>query len=298
MTTYARANRTVQWYGDKFSSASFKPNCGVLHTTEGFTWPGYDGGAKAPNYTGKPNFATQRIDWRAHFEDEESSRALQNQPGGVETNTAAAIQVELIGTCDPKNAKTWAGKVAGKDYIYWPEAPQWALKGLADFIADMNKRHGIKISSGNLRWVAYPQSANPATWDRMSFAEWRAFYGWCGHQHVPENVHGDPGNFPWAQVATYAKAIVSPPSPSKPTLPEVPVAAPTVNEIWGADIIDAPVKTDSNPFWTPASYLIWIFRGITDVKKTLESLKDINSKQDQILAKQDEILAILKGPQA
>lgn len=279
MTTFAKANRTAQWFGNKFSSASFKPNCGTLHTTEGFSWPPYDGGSKAPNYTGKPNFATQRIDWRAHFEDEESSRALVNLAGGVETNTANTVQVELIGTCDPKNAKTWAGKVAGKDYIYWPEAPQWALMSLAEFIADMSKRHGIKITSGNLRWVAYPQSANPATWDRMSFAEWRAFYGWCGHQHVPENTHGDPGNFPWAQVETYAKALVSGTSISVPTKPAptgvVTVADLTPDKVWGADIIDAPADTDlaKNPKWTPAAYLYWGYRTLKEIAADVKAIR-------------------------
>jgi hypothetical protein len=27
----------------------------------------------------------------------------------------------------------------------------------------------------------------------MSDDEWNAFNGWCGHQHVPENSHWDPG---------------------------------------------------------------------------------------------------------
>lgn len=296
MTTYAKANRTAQWFGEKYTSATFKPNCGVLHTTEGFGWPGYGGGAKAPNYTANPNFATERLDWRAHFEDEESSRALENRTGGVETNTANAVQVELVGTCDPKNAKTWAGKVAGKDYIYWPNAPQWALKSLAEFIADMNKRHGIKIQGPASGFVAYPESYGPGG-QRFTFAQWRNFYGWCGHQHVPENDHGDPGALPWGQIETYAKALLSgQPTPSKPTTNTGGTDVATPNEIWGADIIPAPDPTDKkNPFWTPASYLIWTLRGVDSIKKTLESLKDISSKQDQILAKQDEILNLLKS---
>ncbi len=28
---------------------------------------------------------------------------------------------------------------------------------------------------------------------RMTAGEWRSFDGWCGHQHVPENSHWDPG---------------------------------------------------------------------------------------------------------
>lgn len=240
MTTYAKADRKTQWFSDNFSSATFKPNCGVLHTTETTGWPTYDGGAKAPNYTGKPNFVLQRLDYRAHFEDEESSRALVNLSGGVETNTASAIQIELIGTCDPKYATSWGTKKANVDYIYWPNAPQWALKSLAEFIADMNKRHGIKIV-GPALWEAYPESYGPGG-QRFTFTQWRNFYGWCGHQHVPENNHGDPGKFPWAQVATYAKAIIA--GAGTPT----PVPAPTTN---GTDVTisDADATKIAEKVW-------------------------------------------------
>lgn len=240
MTTYSRANRTAQWFGNKFSSTSFKPNCGVLHTTETQGWPGYEGGAKAPNYTAKPNFAVQRLDWRAHFEDEESSRALANLSGGVETNTANAVQVELIGTCDPKYKTSWGTAKAGVDYIYWPNAPQWALMDLARFVADMNNRHGIKIQGPSL-WQAYPESYGPGG-QRFTFEQWRNFYGWCGHQHVPENNHGDPGNLPWSQVATYAKQLVS-----GAGTPPTPVPAPSKDEI--TVITDADVEKIAKRVW-------------------------------------------------
>ena len=155
----------------------------------------------APNYTARPNFSKRTLDWRAHYEDERSSRALVNAPGGVETNRANVVQVELIGTCDAKyrvSRKEW-GK-AGVDYLFWPDAPEWALDALAHFIADMNRRHGIPIQ-GPATWLNYgpdPRAPgrNPASYGqspaRFSFATWRSFYGWCGHQHVPENTHGDP----------------------------------------------------------------------------------------------------------
>lgn len=34
-------------------------------------------------------------------------------------------------------------------------------------------------------------NANPG--NRMSVDEWKAFSGWCGHQHVPGETHWDPG---------------------------------------------------------------------------------------------------------
>jgi hypothetical protein len=37
------------------------------------------------------------------------------------------------------------------------------------------------------------EGAGEAARSRMSSNEWMAFNGWCGHQHVPENDHWDPG---------------------------------------------------------------------------------------------------------
>lgn len=213
MTTYALANTTTQWFSRAWPGSRINPNCGVLHTTEGTDWPTYDAGAKAPNYTARPDFKAKRLLWRAHFPDEMSSRALRNEPGGVETNTLNAIQVELIGTCARLTRDQWvkAGRKQDVDFIFWAEPPAWALQQLAEFIADMNRRHGIPIT-GPAVWMPYPASYGK-TVNRMTFAQWRAFKGWCGHQHVPENDHGDPGSLPWATVAKLAQAIVAPPKP-------------------------------------------------------------------------------------
>jgi len=193
VTTYALADTQVQWFADDFPGIRFEPNCGVLHTTETTGWPGYEGGATAPNYTARPDFNAKRLRWRAHFHDEMSSRALRNLAGGVETNTLNAVQVELVGTCDPAKRDLWvkAGMRQDRDFIYWPEAPEWALRDLAAFIVDMHQRHHILIQGPDV-WMAYPASFGISNPNRFTFAQWRAFYGWCGHQHVPENcVHPD-----------------------------------------------------------------------------------------------------------
>lgn len=199
MTTYPRASR-AHWYQDNYPGSVMVPNCGVIHTTEGTSLPGYEGGATAPNYTAVPNFDKKRLDWFAHYPDERSSRALRNLSGGVETNTANAIQVELVGTCDPATHKRW-GRTP---HIYWPEAPDWALRDLAEFIAWANGVHGIPVSGPAGRWTPYPESYG-AGGQRFTFDRWRAFYGWCGHQHVPENTHGDPGALDWPKVAQFAR---------------------------------------------------------------------------------------------
>lgn len=217
----------AHFYGTgRYSGSAMEVNCGVVHTTEGMTLPDYDGGSMAPTVTGVPDFKAKKIRWYQHFDVDESARALVNKLGGVETNTANAFQVELVGTCDDAHRTTWGGKSAGVDYIHWPTAPDWAVAEVAWLVRWLNTNHGIPLTCVK-DWLAYgkdsrrpgvtPASygANPA---RMTMAAWRAFTGWCGHQHVPENDHGDPGSFPMAAVLTAAgKGTAAAPSTEEET---------------------------------------------------------------------------------
>lgn len=222
MSNFAKANTTAQWFQDDYPGAVLNLSAETMvltvHTTEGMTWPSYGGGETAPNYTGFPPLAGISSGlWRAHFPDERSSRALRNLDGGVQTNTLNTVQLELIGTCDPRHAKSWNGegkKFAGKDYVYWPNASDEQLAWLADLVADMHRRHDLRLAAPAFQ--AYPASygARSGTNDvRFSFDQWRSFAGICGHQHVPENVHGDPGNINMAKVITFAKEVLAPPPP-------------------------------------------------------------------------------------
>ena len=98
MTRYAKADTGPQWYQDNYPGAVITPNAVVLHTTEGTSWPAYAGGRTAPTTTAHPNMGAHRLDWRQHFPDERSARALENDRGGVETNTLNVVQLELVGT--------------------------------------------------------------------------------------------------------------------------------------------------------------------------------------------------------
>lgn len=189
---YPAADRVTQRFDDNYPGARITPNVVVLHSTEGTSWPDYAGGATAPGLTLHP-FA--KVPWRQHFPFGQSSRALKNLPGGVETNTLNALQVELIGTCDPSTKARWvrSGLKQDKDFIYWPEAPVWALQKVAGLLAWLNVESGWPIPLTALdekRWVAYPASYGK-TPTRMTGEEWRKFTGVCAHQHVPENDHGD-----------------------------------------------------------------------------------------------------------
>ncbi|MFI5664383.1 peptidoglycan-binding protein [Streptomyces sp. NPDC051684] len=200
---YPGASRAYD-YSDRYKGDTIKPNCGVIHTTEGTSLPSYGQGAEAPNITAKPNFAKKRLDYYQHYAFNRSARALVNTAGGVETNTLNCIQIELVGTCDPKRKKSWNGAKAGEEYLYWPDAPRWALDSLAEFMAWQHKNNGIPLS-GPSKWLAYPASYGTSGGARLSFKAWNEFNGWCGHSHVPENVHGDPGDLDFAELLKLAK---------------------------------------------------------------------------------------------
>lgn len=135
---------TTQDFSRTYSGAPIHPNVNVLHTTEGTDWPDYSGGSTAPHLTVKPLITERRFAVRQHFPLTMSSRALRNETGGVETNTLNCIQIELIGTCDPDHRDTWGTRRAGRDYLFWPEAPDWALRELAGMLAWMHQQWAIK----------------------------------------------------------------------------------------------------------------------------------------------------------
>ena len=49
---------------------------------------------------------------------------------------------------------------------------------------------GVKSNHPDFRG---PEAKGLTGVGRMTDDEWNAFDGWCGHQHVPENTHWDPG---------------------------------------------------------------------------------------------------------
>ncbi|MFM9542334.1 hypothetical protein [Streptomyces turgidiscabies] len=224
----------AHFYGDgQFSGSAMEINCGVVHTTEGRTLPDYADsqgrkGALAPTVTGVPDVAAKTIRWYQHYDVDESARALANKLGGVETNTANAFQIELVGTCDDAKKTSWGSARAGVDYLYWPAAPEWALAGVAALVRWLNAQHGVPLTCVR-DWLAYGRDARrpgvtPASYGaspaRMSQGEWQAFRGWCGHQHVPENDHGDPGSMDFARVIALAKGA-TPEEDDMPTAAEI-----------------------------------------------------------------------------
>ncbi|MFD3532031.1 hypothetical protein [Streptomyces sp. NPDC058664] len=205
------------FFGDgRYSGSDMEVNCGVIHTTEGPTLYNYGGGASAPTVTSVPDFKNRRLVHHQHFDVDESARALVNKAGGVQTNQANAFQWELVGTCDPATHRSWTSK--GIAHIYWPEPPDWAVRDVAALMRWLHDNHGIPLT-GRSVWLAYPASYGDSP-VRMSFADWTSFTGWCGHQHVPENDHGDPGALPFARILAVAKGDTAPPEQEDDMTPE------------------------------------------------------------------------------
>jgi hypothetical protein len=232
------------FFGDgRYSGSDMEVNCGVIHTTEGPTLYDYDGGGSAPTVTAVPDFAAKKLRWHQHFDVDESARALVNRSGGVETNTANAFQIELVGTCDPSTHGKWTAQ--GIDHIYWPEPLDWAVRDLAWLMRWLYDQHGIPLT-GVSTWKAYPASYG-STSVRMSFAEWTSFRGWAGHQHVPENDHGDPGALPFARILAVAKGGTPPEEDDMPTAAEVAAAVWSHTETGPAG--SKPVRTGAVMGW-------------------------------------------------
>lgn len=150
------------------------PAKGVLHTTESYnfvpqstyygtqSWPHCTLAGDGTIYNHIP------VNWGAP--------TLVNRPGGVQTNTDGAVQIEICWRADNIHALPLHMKDALRDWMRWVEAVRGVKRSAVSFV-------GPEVSPAR---VDAPQ--------RMSYAQWDSYDGWCGHQHVPENEHWDPGH--------------------------------------------------------------------------------------------------------
>lgn len=153
----------------------------VLHTTEGRSLEAAEAAYRskgiAPHFT--VCVATRR--WAQHIDTAAAASAMANLPGGVQTNRRGARQIEIVGFA----AHT---QDMSDDDLRW-------LGGIIHTICAREgidpRRHPafVGTEAGTIATATAPQ--------RMSKAEWESFNGVCGHQHVPENHHWDPGRFPY-----------------------------------------------------------------------------------------------------
>jgi hypothetical protein len=152
------------------------PFRGVIHTTETteytYSSASYYGHLDPPHFTvvKKPS----GVQIFQHFSTNNGARSLKNEDGGIQTNAGGAIQIEIA----------WRSA----NITSLPASMKTALRELISWIS-MTK--GIDRTSPPFFDEAHGYGSGAPS--RMSFESWRGFNAWCGHQHVPENVHWDPG---------------------------------------------------------------------------------------------------------
>lgn len=273
---YPNADKTHR-YDKVYPGAIFKTiDKAILHTTEGHGLPPYKNGATAPHMTLVPNHTLKRFTYYQHFPFNMSSRALRNEKGGVETNTDATVQFEIVGTCVKASHLKWPAP-----HLYTPELPAWALYDLGVMVEWFNHEHGIQLAAPTFK--SYETLAPGTETVRMRNSQWNTFKGWCGHQHVPENTHLDPGRINIAAIMAHARGIREERN------------MPTENDIAKA-VINYPIK---NQNVVAEDSTTTVGRILTDMEYTIdnnnrklsERLKTVESTQTDIILQLNEIAA-------
>jgi hypothetical protein len=282
---------TAYWYGSKYPGSAMDSNVIVWHTTEGTSLPSYSGGAEAPNFTAKPNWAAKKLDWYQHFDFDRSSRALVNAAGGVETNTLNVCQVEIVGTCDPSTHKKWGST----PHLYTPDLPDWAIRDLAAFAKWAHDHHGVPLTSG-VTFKAYPGSYGTANGVRMSASKWNAFKGHCGHQHVPENLHGDPGLLPMAAILNAAKGGTPQEDDVALTTDDInKVATAVYSKLMNTDnVLSAPTDASdyaTNKYWAFKTHVVDHTNRLHALTKTVDALSAVELTDAQVAAIAEKVAA-------
>jgi IPT/TIG domain len=181
------------------------PPRGVLHTTESADIGPAISTFQATNFWPHLTIDSRTKQVMQHISLDRAARGLEVSAGHVETNRAQCVQIEIVGFADVTKAPGGS----------WP----WT-SDMLDFIASI-MRHvellaGVPRASG-LTFEAYPASYGPSNGVRLSETDWMAFSGWCGHEHVPENVHGDPGDMDIVYLLTTALPKVTSVTPARGT---------------------------------------------------------------------------------
>ena len=157
------------------------PFRGVFHTTQVKAYEPSDqtyyGKTFAPHFT----LATVEGELRMyqHYPIDRSARALEHK-GDVQTNRLCAIQIEIAWKAEEIAALPDDYVAKLREWMRWVEAEA-----------------GVKPKAPKFFGEEAFGSAGPA---RMTAEAWKGFDGWCGHQHVPQNEHWDPGKIDIAKL--------------------------------------------------------------------------------------------------
>jgi endonuclease I len=143
----------------------------VHHVTDGSTYVGarsaYVANRSEPHFTVDGGTIYQHIDTGL------AARSLKNASGGVQTNRASAVQIEVVGfSGKPKNETT--------------------LRDVERLCRWIEKTHGVTQVWPNGTPLPPRNGRDPGGHNRNA-QTWRTRGGHYGHCHVPENDHWDPG---------------------------------------------------------------------------------------------------------
>lgn len=163
----------------------------LLHSTEGSTIAGAIGAYRTRNVW--PHLTVDCPERKAvqHLSLTRAGRSLRNEAGGVETNRAGRIlvQIELVG---------FAGTPSS---IGDPDDLDWFGR---EIVRPIHLLTGFPLMT-LVEWVAYPASYGESARQRVPAARWASLSGVVGHQHAPENDHGDPGALDVARIIAAAR---------------------------------------------------------------------------------------------
>lgn len=197
MRTLSKANTTAQWYADDYEGSVFtRLDKLLLHSTETKSWPGYGGGASAPNATYHPGL--RQI--RQHYPNLMSSRALRDPSGtAVRENRDNVFQLEIIAFSNYSLARQYGGLWIG-------DLTDSHFTDLAQIAKELNQYHRLPLSS-TVQWKEGQKTYVSGV--RLSGPSYDAYRGILAHMHASGNTHWDVGGFRYSRLAK--KLVAAPP---------------------------------------------------------------------------------------
>jgi hypothetical protein len=172
----------------------------MLHTTEteDGSWPGYGGGASAPNLTVQGKGAYGIHHSRGHFPVNCAARALLDPASTAVQENRICVQVEIVATCDYR-------KRGLPRWTHVDDLPDSFWKWLGAFMKWLVPRNGMPLAS-TVQWKAFQRQTAGGVWvddpngayglnapQRLTSSQFAAYRGVLGHQHASGNDHADPG---------------------------------------------------------------------------------------------------------
>lgn len=219
---YPGADHSIQWRGNDRPTMPAVDKL-LLHTTESSGWPSYP--TFSPTLTFNP-WEPQGKRWRQHCFINQAATTLKNA-GDFRTNRANVCQIEIVAWVDPAHSASSA---------FYTKISDDAYLDLARFYAWLNREWATPVKSG-VTWKEYPASYGIRNGVRLSVAQFGTYEGLCGHQHAPEQSHGDPSLINVGLIINQANAILEGGSVSYPT--------PTTNDVYLSKLHVGQADSDS-----------------------------------------------------